>query len=109
VYDNRAGSWEAGVDGARAGIIMWARPQVGAIYYQEYYKGQAEDVDEVLSLNETVTVPYGTFQGCLKIEDTTPQEPGQREHKYYCPGIGQVLEENLAEGFKIELIEVTNN
>ena len=106
---DRAGSWESGVNGALAGILMWAQPKVGSIYYQEYYKGQAEDVGEVVSLNETVTVPYGTFQGCLKTEDTTALEPGVREYKYYCPGIGVVLEENLTEGTTVELTEVTAN
>lgn len=106
---DRAGSWEAGVDGALAGILMWAEPKVGSIYYQEYYKGEAEDVGEVLALNETVTVPIGTFQGCLKTEDTTALEPDVREYKYYCPGIGVVLEENVTEGTKVELVEMTTN
>ncbi len=106
---DRAGSWESGVNGALAGILMWAQPKVGSIYYQEYYKGQAEDVGEVVSLNETVTVPYGTFQGCLKTEDTTALEPDVREYKYYCPGIGVVLEENLTDGTNVELTEVTAN
>jgi hypothetical protein len=37
------GSWEAGVDGAKPGIIMQARPKVGQSYRPVYYKGQAED------------------------------------------------------------------
>ena len=37
------GSFEAGVDGARAGIAMPAHPRVGMRYRQEYYKGHAED------------------------------------------------------------------
>ena len=86
-----AGSWQAGVDGARAGIIMWAQPKVGSIYYQEYYEGEAEDIGEVLSLNETITVPFGRFEGCLKTEETTPLEPDVLEHKYYCPGLGHAL------------------
>lgn len=102
---DRAGSWEAGVDGAMAGILMWAQPRVGAIYYQEFYRGEAEDVGEVLALGETVTVPLGTYEGCLKTEDTTALEPGVREHKYYCPGLGQVLEVNLTENFQIALTE----
>ena len=109
VVTDRAGSWEAGVDGALAGILMWADPKVGSIYYQEYYKGQAEDVGEVLAKNETVTVPYGTFQGCLKTEDTTALEPDVREYKYYCAGIGVVLEENVKDGTRVELTEVTPN
>ena len=39
----RAGSFEAGVDGAQPGIIMPADPEVGQSYRQEYYKGKAED------------------------------------------------------------------
>src|SRR5215213_3685690 len=48
------GSFEAGVDGARAGIVMPARPRVGMRYRQEYYEGHAEDRAEVLSLREQV-------------------------------------------------------
>ena len=35
------GSWEAGVDGAKPGVIMHAEPKVGQSYYQEYYPGEA--------------------------------------------------------------------
>lgn len=40
---SRAGSWEAGVDGAQPGIIMPADPRPGLAYRQEYYAGEAED------------------------------------------------------------------
>ena len=43
-----AGSWEAGVDGARAGIVMPAHPRVGDTYRQEFYLGEAEDEARVL-------------------------------------------------------------
>ena len=41
-----AGSWEAGVDGAKPGIIMWGDPaaHLNEEYKQEYYQGVAEDV-----------------------------------------------------------------
>ena len=55
------GSWEAGVDGAKAGIIMPARPKVGVQYRQEYYAGHAEDMARVLSLDEQAEVPAGHF------------------------------------------------
>ncbi len=51
------GSWLAGVDAARPGIIMEAHPRVGDVYQQEYYAGHAEDMAEVLSLHASVTVP----------------------------------------------------
>ena len=44
------GSWQAGVDGAEAGIYMPAHPKVGESYSQEYYKGHAEDHFRVVSL-----------------------------------------------------------
>ena len=101
-----SGSWEAGIDGAEAGVLIPAVPAVGQAYYQEFYAGEAEDRGRVLNLNASVTVPYGTFSGCLETEDTTPLEPEVLEHKYYCPGVGTVLEVDLEEDTRIELIAV---
>jgi hypothetical protein len=84
------GSWEAGVDGAKPGIIMQADPKVGETYHQEYYEGEAEDMAKVLSLNESVTVPYGSFDHVLETKEWTPLEPGLVEHKYYASGVGFV-------------------
>lgn len=89
------GSWEAGVDGAKAGIIMKASPQVGDRYYQEFYLGEAEDEGEVVAVNQTVSVPFGDFQGCVTTEDFTRLEPDERERKIYCPGVGLVSEGSL--------------
>jgi hypothetical protein len=101
------GSWEAGVDSAKPGIIMKANPQIGNSYRQEYYKGEAEDMAEVLSLNESVSVPYGSFENCLKTKDWTPLEPDVVEHKYYAPGVGVVLEVMVEGGNEqVELIDI---
>jgi hypothetical protein len=101
------GSWEAGVDGAKPGIIMKGNPQVGDAYRQEYYEDEAEDMAEVLSLNESVSVPYGTFENCLKTQEWTPLEPDVVENKYYAPGVG-VIKEVAVEGEseRVELVEV---
>jgi hypothetical protein len=85
-----AGSWEAGVDGALPGVIMLANPIPGMWYRQEYYKGEAEDVAQILSVSETLTVPYGTFTNCLQTAEWTPLEKNVLEHKYYAPGIGML-------------------
>ena len=89
-----AGSWEAGVDGAEAGIIMWAHPldYRGKTYRQEYYEGEAEDMAMVLRGGLTVSVPAGTFADCIETMDWTPLEPGARERKSYCAWYGLVLE-----------------
>jgi hypothetical protein len=85
------GSWESGVDGAQAGVIMPAHPEVGMGYRQEYYAGEAEDAARVLSLDARVAVPAGRFEGALKTLDYTPLQPNAREHKYYAKGVGPVL------------------
>jgi hypothetical protein len=101
------GSWEAGVDGAQPGIIMHAaQPAVGVPYRQEYYVCEAEDWGEVVSLNESVTVPYGSFDNCLQIREFSPLEPGISEYNYYAPGVGLVLEVDVQSGARTELIEV---
>jgi hypothetical protein len=86
-----AGSWEAGVDGAQAGIILPADPQVGMSYREEYYEGQAEDAAHVLSLDEKVKVPYGFFDRVLMTKNYTPLDPKLLEHKFYARGAGQVM------------------
>jgi len=92
------GSWEAGVEGAQAGIAMLARPRVGDGYQQEYAEGSAEDQGEVLSIDAEVAAENETFDDVVKTADTTPLEPGVVEHKYYAEGIGLVLEETVSGG-----------
>jgi hypothetical protein len=89
-----AGAWEAGVDGAQAGIMMYADPaaHVGEAYYQEFYAGEAEDKAQVVRVGETVTVPAGTFENVIVIREWNPLEPGVVEEKYVAPGVGVVLE-----------------
>ena len=85
------GSWEAGVDGAQAGIAVPAAPRPGLMYRQEYLKGQAEDQAVVLSTGEKVQTPTGTYTGALLTRETTALEPDGAELKFYVPGVGQVL------------------
>ena len=95
IYENgvivsHAGSWRAGVNGARAGIIMPGIVLLGARYFQEVAPGVALDRAEIVSLSEVVQTPAGTFAKCLKTEETTLLEPGQTGFKWYAPGIGFV-------------------
>jgi hypothetical protein len=102
-----AGSWEAGIDGARPGIVMHAvQPPPGSPYRQEYYACQAEDMAEVVSTTDSVSVPYGNFENCLKTHEFTPLEPTANEYKFYCDGVGLVLEVDANTGARVELIEV---
>jgi hypothetical protein len=87
------GSFEAGVDGAQAGIAMPANPKPGLSYRQEYYKGVAEDKGSVITVGEErVQVPFGFFsESILMTRDLVPTEPKVQELKFYAPGIGPLL------------------
>jgi len=99
------GSWEAGVDGAKAGIIMFAHPEVGEPYRQEFYAGHAEDQGRFLALNTRVATQAGVFSQVRMTEDTTPLDPSIAEIKFYAPGVGVVLEFDLApEAGRTELL-----
>jgi hypothetical protein len=104
----RAGSFEAGVDGAQPGIIMPAEPQVGQAYRQEYYKGKAEDEGAVLSLDAQAEVPAGHYADALMTQDTNPLEPKVFELKFYAKGVGPVLAVSVSGGTdREELLKYT--
>ena len=92
------GSWLAGVDGGLPGIVMEASPQVGDQYRQEYLKGVAQDVAEVLSLDGSAAVPAGTFTGCVVTKDFSQLERKVTENKWFARGIGLVKSMNVKGG-----------
>ena len=89
------GSWEAGVKGAQPGIVMPGDPKPGKPYRQEYSPNIAEDMGQVTATNETVTVPAGTFNGCVKIKEWSMLESGN-EYQWYAKGVGVVRTQNTA-------------
>ena len=84
----REGSWRAGVDGARAGVLVPAHPRVGQRGQQEFFPGHAEDRFQVLSVS----------RGELLTKEWTPLEPGTVDHKLYRHGTGLVKEETVKGG-----------
>lgn len=87
-----AGAWEAGVDGARPGIVMPARPEVGDAYRQEYLAGEAEDMGEILQVAVARTIGLGDYDDVAVTRDWTPLEPEVVEEKWYAAGIGLIRE-----------------
>jgi len=85
------GSWEAGVDGAQAGIIMLADPKKGKRYQQENAPDIAEDMAQVRRLNASVCVRYGCFDNVLVTKEWSPLEKGVVENKYYAKGVGFIF------------------
>jgi hypothetical protein len=97
---NTSGTWQAGVDGARAGIFMPAHPRLRQSGRQEYYKGEAEDHFQVIGL-------FG--KNTLLTKEWTPLEPAVVDHKYYVRGIGNVLEQTEKGGNeRNELVSLTS-
>jgi hypothetical protein len=113
-YENGAvvsteGSWEWGVDGALPGIAMWADPSahLNETYRQEYLKEVAEDFGKVIATDVSVTVPFGSYTGCVRTLDTSGLDRMAREHKTYCPLVGLVLETNVDGSEAVELTDLT--
>jgi len=89
------GSWLAGTNGNRAGLMMPGTPKVMMKYYQEIAPGVAMDRAEIVSLEETCKTPAGTFSGCMKVKEGSAIELFAKEYKYYAPGIGLVGDEDV--------------
>jgi hypothetical protein len=89
---SREGSFKAGRDGARPGVLFAGHPRVGLTARQEFYKGHAEDHFKILDRRARVSVPYVSSHHAVKTKEWTPLEPGIVEHKYHVRGIGDVKE-----------------
>jgi hypothetical protein len=100
------GTFMAGVDGDKPGIIMKAHPAIGDFYRQEFSLANAEDFAETVSLTESVTVPAGSFHNCLKSKETTPLETDLLEYKFYAPGVGNVLTVDAVTGDREALVQI---
>jgi hypothetical protein len=90
-----AGSWHHGENGAHFGLAMPADPKVGQKYYQELAPKEAMDRAEVVSISEEITVPAGKYSNCLKTLETSPLEPDSKEHKFYAPKVGLIIDGGL--------------
>ena len=90
------GAWLAGRRGARPGLLM---PEDGFILGQRYYQEVAPDVAldraEHVATAFSYQVPAGKFDNCIKVEETSPLEPGSKSMKIYCRGVGLVRDDQL--------------
>jgi hypothetical protein len=102
------GSWEAGVNGARGGLVMPAHPRPGMQYRQEYLRGEAEDSARVLSIDDQAEVPFGHFKQVVLTKEWNPLEPKVLEYKLYARGVGPVLAVTVSgSGDREELVSFT--
>jgi hypothetical protein len=107
VYVDSHGAWEAGVDGALPGIVMWADPQPGEPYRQEYLAGEAEDIARIQKRDGKATIAYGDLADLLVTLDWNPLDPESLpEQKFYARGIGLVLELAVGGDERVELVDL---
>jgi hypothetical protein len=100
VYENgklvrNEGTWRAGSNGNRPGLVIPGSPRPGMKYYQEIAPGVTLNRGEVVSLNETCKTSAGTFERCMKVKGTSGMDQNKLEYKYYAPQIGLVRDQKL--------------
>lgn len=98
---SREGSWQAGLDGAVAGLIMPANPKPTDAYRQELRRGHAEDQAWIVQSHATRTVPAGTFTDVVRSYEWSRLEPDVVSVKFYAPGVGVILERDVAGGSEV--------
>lgn len=100
VYENgkfvkTEGTWLAGSNGNRPGLVIAGSPRPTMRYYQEIAPGVTMNRGEVVSMTETCKTAAGTFSHCMKIKGTSGMDAKKLEYKYYAPKIGLVQDEDL--------------
>jgi hypothetical protein len=111
------GSFKAGRDGTKAGIIFLAAPTQGAAYLEEFSLTNAEDASEILSttyafgknpdLDKLVPKKLAKLLcsgDCVVTRNISLLEPGVFTRKYYARGIGFFLEVNPDAGDVLQLV-----
>jgi hypothetical protein len=109
VVSSTAGSWEAGVDNAKAGIVMPAQPKPGGFYRQEYRPGIAEDKARIITTTGTQSTPAGSFKSVVETRDIDPLNPDKKELKWYAKGVGaiHVIRTRSAHSEEIKLVRAS--
>lgn len=101
------GSWTAGIDDAKPGILMKAEPRTGDVYRQEFLLGEAEDMAEILDVNGSESTVAASCSGdCVVTRDSLPLEPDAVEYKYFAPGVGNIVTIDVETGDREELVEL---
>ena len=98
---SREGSWQAGQDGARAGIIMPADPHPTDAYRQEFRRGHAEDQAWIVQNHASITTSFRHFDHVVRSFEWTRLEPKVVSLKFYAPGFGIVTERDVSGGDEV--------
>jgi hypothetical protein len=89
------GAWLSGVEGAKFGLMMPGNPKPGQRFYQERAPGVGMDRAEIVSADEKIATPAGTFENCIHVVETSALEKGMKDHKWYAAGVGPVKDAEM--------------
>jgi hypothetical protein len=95
-YENgkfiEAPTWIAGLEDAKAGIVMMAKPQLGMpnIYQGWGPKVEWSDYGRVEQMGQEICVPVKCYKDVLVNAEASLAEPGAFQLKYYAPSVGEV-------------------
>ena len=87
-------AWFVGaLDGAKAGIMMKANPELGSPAYSEGFAPAPyfwDDWAKVYKVGESTCVPVDCFDDVLVTDEFEPRKPGAHQLKYYARGVGNI-------------------
>lgn len=82
-------AWLAGVEGARAGVLMPGRPRVGMYWRIAQPPGEDGDAAEVVRTGTRKCVQFGCFEDVLVVREGKVSAL-DNEFKFYAPDLGQI-------------------
>jgi hypothetical protein len=84
--------WMHGSLDGRAGIAMLGDPKVGTPSYSNGWAPSVEFTDRAVvdQVNQKTTVPAGSYENVLVIDEFNNEEPDAHQLKYYAPEVGNV-------------------
>jgi|1185.fasta_scaffold33154_1 hypothetical protein len=86
-------TWIAGVAGAKAGVLMPARPRLGTPSYRQGFAPDIEFLDcaKTFATDRRTCVPGKCYDHVLVTDEWSPLDPaGGHQRKFYAPGVGNV-------------------
>jgi hypothetical protein len=88
------GSWLSGVSGAKFGMMMPGKPNLGDKFQQEVAPEVTQDRCEIVAIGEEIKTPADTFTNCIRTKDSSALESGVSK-KAYASGVGLIEDDEF--------------
>jgi hypothetical protein len=85
-------AWISGLDGAEAGIVMPAEPEVDSLSYAQGWGPNLSWTDrrQIVALDQKVCARAECYEDVLVTEEFSQEQPDSTQVKFYAPDIGEV-------------------